>query len=394
MYQPASRHARNPAFLWPALLAASASELAAHFAKQCTSLAFGSDRETVPQPKWTTPHRLALTLKTVQLRDFATAADGPPCLLCTPFALHGSALSDLAKGHSLVAVLRERGLTRLFVTDWRSASADMQFLSIDDYLADLNVLVDEIGSPLDLIGLCQGGWLAFVYAARFPGKVRKLVLAGAPIDTKAAPSTLSTLADGTALEIFREVVRLGDGLVPGSKMLKLWGPESTEPEDVRRLLQSEQRLGSPQFADLRAAFRAWYAWTVDLPGTFFLEVVEKLYKRNEIASGQFQALGQTIDLKKIRAPIFMLAASEDEVVAPAQMFAAGRLVGTPRTEIRKAVADCGHLSLFMGKRVLRDIWPDIVEWLIERPNLFQVQEQVTDQRNHEKDAMLRDTAVP
>jgi pimeloyl-ACP methyl ester carboxylesterase len=54
----------------------------------------------------------------------------------------------------------------------------MRYLGIDDYLAHLNIMVDEIGIPVDLIGLCQGGWMVLVYAARFPGKVRKLVLAG------------------------------------------------------------------------------------------------------------------------------------------------------------------------------------------------------------------------
>src|SRR5262252_6310930 len=266
MYQPASHHARNPAFMWPALLAASASELAAHFAKQFNSLAIGEDAERAPQPKWTTPHRLALELRTVQLRDFSTRADGRPCLLCTPFALHGSVVSDLAPGHSLVAALRDSGLTRLFVTDWRSASAEMRFLDIDDYLADLNVLVDEIGGPVDLIGLCQGGWMALVYAARFPGKVRKLVLAAAPVDTKAAPSVLSTFADSTAIEVFREVVRLGDGLVIGNKVLKLWGPGAAEAEEIRQLLESEESHGSSAFIRLEAAFRDWYAWTIDLPG--------------------------------------------------------------------------------------------------------------------------------
>ena len=166
VYEPASRHAPNAAFLLPALFAASASEISAHFAKQFTSLAIGLEADKPPPPQWATPHRVALKLKTVQLREFATSSDGPPCLLCTPFALHGSALGDLAAGHSLVATLRDAGVTNLFVTDWQSASPDMRFLGIDDYLADLNVLIDEIGTPIDLIGLCQGGWMALVYAAR------------------------------------------------------------------------------------------------------------------------------------------------------------------------------------------------------------------------------------
>jgi poly(3-hydroxyalkanoate) synthetase len=340
MYEPARPHASNAAFIWPALLAASASEMAAHFAKQFTNLAIGSEGETPPPPQWTTSHRVALKLKTVWLRDFATSSDGPPCLLCTPYALHGSTLSDLTAGYSLVAALRDAGATNLFVTDWQSASSEMRYLGIDDYLADLNVLVDEIGAPVDLIGLCQGGWMALVYAARFPGKVRKLVLAAAPVDTKATPSVLSTLADGTAMEVFREIVRLGDGLVLGNKVLKLWRPGAVEAEQIRQLLESEEAHGSPAFARLEAAFRDWYARTVDLPGRYFLETVEKLYKRNAIAAGTFEALGKPTELKKIVAPLFLFAARYDELVTPPQLFAVERLVGTPPHQIRKLTADC------------------------------------------------------
>ena len=86
------------------------------------------------------------------------------------------------------------GLTRLFVTDWRSATPDMRHRGIDDYLSDLNVLVDQIGAPVDLIGLCQGGFMALIYAARFPQKVRKLILAAAPVDISAGTSALSGVA--------------------------------------------------------------------------------------------------------------------------------------------------------------------------------------------------------
>jgi pimeloyl-ACP methyl ester carboxylesterase len=116
---------------------------------------------------------------------------------------------------------------------------------------------------------------------------------------------------------------------------------------------------------LEAAFRDWYAWTVNLPGPYFLETVEKLYKRNEIAAGTFEALGRPVDLKKIEAPLFLLAARYDELVTPPQLFAVERLVGTPPHDIRKLTADCRHLGLFMGKRILREMWPGIVNWLME-----------------------------
>jgi poly(3-hydroxybutyrate) depolymerase len=365
MYEPTGRQNPYLALMWPALAAASASEIAALVAKQFARFAVGADGAAARKPKWTTPNKIALKLKTVQLRDFSTVADGVPTLLCAPFALHGAAVADIAPGHSLVATLRDAGVRRLFVTDWRSATADMRFLSIDDYLATLNVLVDQLGGKVDLIGLCQGGWLSLLYAARFPAKVRKLVLVGAPVDIAAAQSGLSALVDASPLALFRELASLGDGRVLGHKVMKFWGPESIDSKDIYEILQTSEPIGSPAYAKLETTFREWYAWTVDLPGTYYLEVIEKLYKKSQIAAGQFVALGKKIDLASMRAPIFLLAASKDELIAPAQLFAAERLVGTPAHNIRKAIAPCRHAGLFMGKTILRDYWSVIARWIIE-----------------------------
>ncbi|HZC54885.1 MAG TPA: alpha/beta fold hydrolase [Xanthobacteraceae bacterium] len=368
MYDPKRYPLPNLAFLWPAIAAASAADMAAAFAKHFTNLALGDEGSPAPLPQWATPNRVTLDLNTVRLRDFTTAATAFPTLICAPFALHGAAMCDLAPGHSLVAALRDTGLRRLLVTDWHSATAEMRFLGIDDYLADLNVLIDTIGPPVDLIGLCQGGWLALIYAARFPKKIRKAVLAAAPIDIAAAPSAISALAESNPVAVFHELVRLGDGLVPGQKVLKFWGPQSIESEDVRQLLQSEEVAGCSALTDLEAVFRAWYAWTVDLPGIFFIETVERLYRRNEIASGDFVALGQKVDLKTFTAPLFLLAARDDELVAPAQLFATENLVGTSPHDLRKATAPCRHLGLFMGKRILLNAWSDVARWLAEPPH--------------------------
>jgi len=353
------------AFFWPALAAASAGEIASSFAALFLGFSGDADGDRIPkEPEGATPSKIALELQAVRLRDFMVAQTGVPTLLCTPLALHGAVIADLAAGHSLVAALRDAGIGRLFMTDWRSASAEMRFRGIDEYLADLNVLVDGVGGLVDLIGLCQGGWLSLVYAARFPSKVRKLVIAGAPVDIAAGQSRLSAVAEATPLIMFQSLVDHGDGRVIGRNVAKFWGND-TGANGIRESLQTLQPIGSSEFTQLEAIFKNWNSWTIDLPGTYYLEVIEKLYRRNELASGSLIALGQKIDLSRLRLPMYLLAGSADDVVAPDQLLAVERLVGTPPEYIRHEVAPCNHLGLFMGKRTLEEYWPRIVRWMKE-----------------------------
>ena len=353
------------AFFWPALAAASAGELASSWGALFLGFSRDADGGQTPQePEGATPGKIALELQAVRLRDFMVAQTGVPTLLCTPLALHGAVIADLAAGHSLVAALRDAGIGRLFMTDWRSASAEMRFRGIDEYLADLNVLVDGVGGLVDLIGLCQGGWLSLVYAARFPSKVRKLVIAGAPVDIAAGQSRLSAVAEATPLIMFQSLVDHGDGRVIGRNVAKFWGND-TGANGIRESLQTLQPIGSSEFTQLEAIFKNWNSWTIDLPGTYYLEVIEKLYRRNELASGSLIALGQKIDLSRLRLPMYLLAGSADDVVAPDQLLAVERLVGTPPECIRHEVAPCNHLGLFMGKRTLEEYWPRIVRWMKE-----------------------------
>jgi len=353
------------AFFWPALVAASAAETASSVAAHLLELAADADGvRTAQEAEGATSGKTALELHAVRLRDFTLVESGVPTLLCPPLALHGAAIADLAAGHSLVGALRGAGIDRLFMADWRSASADMRFLGIDEYLADLNVLVDCVGGLVDLVGLCQGGWLSLVYAARFPGKVRTLVMAGAPVDIAAQPSGLSAIAEATPLMMYQSLVNLGGGLVIGRNIAKFWG-NHTGANDIRETLQTLHPVGSPEFTRLEASFKNWNSWTIDVPGKYYLEVVEKLYRRNELANGSFVALGQKIDLSRLRLPMYLLAGSADDVVAPEQLLAVERLVGTPPESLRHQIAPCGHLSLFMGRRTLEEFWPGIVRWMKE-----------------------------
>jgi poly(3-hydroxyalkanoate) synthetase len=355
-------------FMWPGAMAVAAGEVIASSLEQFARYVSGEEFETAEAgpPVWTTPHQLRLELGTMDLRDFSTARTGVPALICAPFALHCATIADFAPGHSVVEALRGRGVGRVHVTDWRSAGPEMRFLSIDSYLADLNVAVDELQPPVDLIGLCQGGWLALAYAARFPGKVRRLVIVGAPVDIAAGQSRLSQLAAQVPLSVFEEMIRSQGGRVHGRRMLHLWGP-TLGADDERRVLQVPPDDHSANMADLQARFRDWYDLTVDLPGTYYLQVVSWQYKENRLAEGRFVALGRRLDLASLRRPIFLLGARDDELVAPEQLFATAKRVGTPKEHIEMATEPCGHLSLFLGAETMKRSWVRIAEWLGEGP---------------------------
>src|SRR5690348_1366580 len=106
--------------LWPIIAAATASDAVATYFNDLAHAVI--DEPALPELSWATPNRIALELATVRLRDFSTGPSGVPTLICAPFALHGATVADFAPGHSLVQTLRDAGLTRVFLTEWRSAT--------------------------------------------------------------------------------------------------------------------------------------------------------------------------------------------------------------------------------------------------------------------------------
>ena len=137
--------------------------------------------------------RVRLELATMRLLEQRERASpqSPPILIVAPYSVHDAAIADLADGHSIAQVLAQAGAGSIGLTFWKSATVEMRDYGIDAYLSDLNVAVDEFGGRASLVGLCQGGWLAAAYAARFPHKVAKLAVAGAPIDPGAGESGIT-----------------------------------------------------------------------------------------------------------------------------------------------------------------------------------------------------------
>jgi poly(3-hydroxyalkanoate) synthetase len=121
-------------------------------------------------PALATPNQIRLNLRTMALRDYGTSK-GIPTLVDAPHTGHTAVIADYHKGQSLIETLLANGVDHVALTDWKPATDDMKDFDIDNYLADMVVVIDDLGGRVNLVGLCQGGWVSAMIAARFPDKV-------------------------------------------------------------------------------------------------------------------------------------------------------------------------------------------------------------------------------
>ncbi len=261
--------------------------------------------------------------------------------------------------------IRAAGLERVFALEWKPATAATRGAGIEDFLADVHAAVERIGAPVNLVGDCQGGWLAAIYAALDPDRVHTLTVAGAPIDFHAGlgapiPAYVDGFtAGGRDMGFYRGLVAAGGGVLPGES--QLLGFIALKPEaEIRKQLALLSRLGDPEHVERHRAFEDWFKWTQPLSGAFYLWIVEHLFRDNALVRGALDVGGRAVGLGEICCPLYLLAGAEDHITPPAQLFALADHVSTPPEDITRATAPAGHLGLFMGSGALRTEWPELM----------------------------------
>ena len=365
--RPVAKTQNSVPWFWPVeLLSAVTEEEFKAFRRGFDTVAEAVKLDTELTPKFATPNRILLDLHTMRFRDF-TPKDAPsqvPTIIDAPYAGHSSTIADYSKGQSLVETLMDAGLKRLYVTDWRSATPEMKNYDIDNYLAELNVVVDEVGGKVNLVGLCQGGWMSAMYAARYPHKVASLVLAGSPIDTDAGHGPIRTMAHELKLADFEKLVEIGGGFMRGKFMLAAWKNMHPGVQYFGKYVDLYEHIDDPEYVRKHEDFEAWYENPIDLPGRWYLQAVEELFKENKLAKGSFVGLGKRLSLGDICCPVTLLAGESDDITTAEQVFNADKFLGTAPADIVKTLVPGGHIGLFMGSRTLKEYWPKIGEWIV------------------------------
>ena len=316
------------------------------------------------RPSWTTPHEIVFEAPLARLRDFSVSRKRVvPTLVLPPQAGHDSCIVDYSPQQSQMRTIVEAGLERAFTLDWAGATRETRDASIEDYMDVVDRAVEHCGGRVNLVGDCQGGWLATIYAALHPERVNTLTIAGAPIDFHAGEpvihEVLRRVAPDGDLRFYETLVSMGGGVLEGRHMLS--GFIMIQPgAEIARQIDLLLHLDDPAHVARYREFEDWFKHTQDVPGAFYLWIVRHLFRDNRLITGSLEVRGQNVELGRIGMPLNLMAGATDHITPPAQVFALADHASTPAKQVIRHVSTGGHLGLFMGHEALREHWPRVL----------------------------------
>ena len=289
-------------------------------------------------PTWHSRNEVVLASPFALLRDFSAGDDDVvPTLLFPPLAGHASCIID-KKGQSQVQLCLNTGLTRLYSFDWLSCTKAAKDTTEADRLDFITRAVDLIAGPegkVNIVGNCQGGWEATLWAAMHPERVNTLIVAGAPIDTSAgngpAQKLMPILIPRGNMALYKAMVKANGGIVPGINNVA--GAIAMHPAThVGEHLKVYAHVHDREYLDHFSDFYDWYLHPVNLPGALYLWAVEHLFVRNELFTGELEVAGQTREPAQHHlpgVPARRRRRRHHAVAAGPQHAARGRLIAGP-----------------------------------------------------------------
>ena len=114
------------------------------------------------------------------------------------------------------------------------------------------------------------------------------------------------------------------------------------------------------------AFYEEYLAVMDLPATFYLETVDRVFMRHALPERTFRHRGRLVDCSAIRkTALFTIEGERDDICGVGQTAAAHQLCPNIPNALRKAHVQpgVGHYGVFNGSRFRREIRPLITGWV-------------------------------
>lgn len=331
--------------------------------------------------------RVQVTTETIVDRPFcdlvrfrrATSRSDPKILIVAPLSGH---YSTLLRG-TVGGLLPNHDV---YITDWKDA-AKVPLLQggfdIDDYIQYLIDFMRAMGPDFNVMAVCQPAPLVIAAVSLLaqwgdPAQPRTMTLMGGPVDTAAAPTAPTELADQRSMSWFetRCITTVPPiypaahrRVYPGFLQLGAFIAMNAD-RHVNAHLRMFRHLveGDGESADAHRKFYDEYMSVMDVPADYYLQTIQRVFKERWIATDRFVWRGQKVTPAAIKKTALLTVEGElDDISAPGQTIAAHRICGgiPEHRQHDHLQAGVGHYGIFNGRRWREEIVPVISRFVRE-----------------------------
>ncbi len=265
-------------------------------------------------------------------------------IVITPPWINKFYILDLTAQKSFVRYLVGQGFT-VFLISWVNPTQAQARISFEDYMRQGILAAADAASratdvhKVNILGYCVGGTLLGTtlawLAARGEDRFKSATFLTAQFDFSKA-GDLSVFIDEPQLKALEEMMA-ERGVLDGSKMANVFN--MLRPKDlIWPYIVNNYLLGKkPLPFDLLY----WNQDSTRMPAANHAFYLRKFYLENALAKGKLSFAGETLDLKKIKLPVYHLATREDHIAPAKSVYIGARLLGGP---VQYVMAGSGHIA--------------------------------------------------
>jgi polyhydroxyalkanoate synthase len=323
-----------------------------------------------PQP---TPSTILHAEPGLNLRRYGTGESGGPPVLLVPAPIKRAYIWDMAPEVSVVRRWLEQGY-RVYLAEWTPpAEADEP---TDPGLADyadrlltacrLAIAADGAHEAPVIAGHSLGGVLAAIHSCLHPDQLRATILLESPLHFQPESCCFNRLVQATPDA--RQIAETF-GQVPGvflNTMSALAEPQAFQWE---RWTDRWLSLGDPAALATHMQVERWTHDEFALPGRLFIDIVESLYRRDQLMQGELQIGERRVGPRDLRTPLLTVIDPRSKLIPPAAVLPFHEETASSRKRVLHYEGDVGvnlqHVGVLVGRSAHARIWPQVFDWLTE-----------------------------
>jgi len=266
----------------------------------------------------------------------------------------------------------------VYIVDWENARdvpLSKGSFGLDDYIGYVQDFIKAAGPETNLIAVSQStvpvlAAVALMAAENAKNQPLSMTLMCGPVDTREAETAVTRFAKDKPLTWFSDnlistvpkgYAGAGRSVYPG--FLQLAGLLAVKPTahiKAHMKLFNHLTRGDDKKADEIKKFYDEYLSVCDLSDKFYIDTIEKVFMKHELANGKMFVNGKKVEPEKIRKTALMtVEGTADNITAPGQTVAAHPLCSGLSADQHRHYLQKGadHYGLFSGNRWQQEIMP-------------------------------------